>query len=121
MQLLVVVFCQLKVEVTCNQGVAGAACGVLLASLKLAAATADRVVHVFDENGEKKDKFKTKAADTNSTTNYLVKGLAFSPDSTKLAIAQSDNIVFVYRCASRQGCQAVQHHIYNVQHIHRPV
>lgn len=69
-------------------------------SLKLAAATADRVVHVFDENGDKKDKFKTKAADPNSSNaTYLVKGLAFSPDSTKLAVAQSDNIVFVYRSA----------------------
>jgi hypothetical protein len=29
---------------------------------------------------------------------YLVRGMAFSPDSTKLAVAQSDNIVFVYRC-----------------------
>ena len=27
---------------------------------KLAAVTADRVVHLFDENGEKKDKFSTK-------------------------------------------------------------
>jgi intraflagellar transport protein 172 len=27
---------------------------------KLAAATADRVVHLFDESGEKKDKFSTK-------------------------------------------------------------
>lgn len=65
--------------------------------MKLAAATADRVIHVFDENGEKKEKFKTKAADPNSTGAYLVRGLAFSPDSTKLAVAQSDNIVFVYR------------------------
>lgn len=56
------------------------------------------MVHVFDENVEKKDKFKTKAADPN-TSAYLVKGLAFSPDSTKLAVAQSDNIVFVYRSA----------------------
>lgn len=52
---------------------------------------------MFDENGEKKEKFKTKAADPNSTGAYLVRGLAFSPDSTKLAVAQSDNIVFVYR------------------------
>jgi intraflagellar transport protein 172 len=55
------------------------------------------VVHLFDENGDKKDKFKTKAADPNGPGAYLVRGMAFSPDSTKLAIAQSDNIVFVYR------------------------
>ncbi len=28
---------------------------------------------------------------------YLVKGLAFSPDSTKVAIGQTDNIIFVYK------------------------
>jgi len=28
---------------------------------------------------------------------YIVKGMAFSPDSTKIAIGQSDNIVFVYK------------------------
>ena len=30
---------------------------------KLAVATHDRVVHLFDETGERKDKFPTKAAD----------------------------------------------------------
>ena len=29
--------------------------------------------------------------------NYTVVGMAFSPDSGKLAVAQSDNIVFVYK------------------------
>lgn len=58
---------------------------------------ADKVVHVFDESGERKDKFKTKAADPSSTQSYVVRSMAFSPDSTKLALAQSDNIVFVYR------------------------
>lgn len=66
-------------------------------SAKLAAVTIDKVVHLFDESGERKDKFKTKAADPNGSGAYLVKGMAFSPDSSKLAVAQSDNIVFVYR------------------------
>ncbi|WIA40104.1 hypothetical protein OEZ86_013511 [Tetradesmus obliquus] len=39
---------------------------------KLAAATADKVVHLFDENGDKRDKFKTKAADPNGPGAYLV-------------------------------------------------
>ena len=55
------------------------------------------MVYLFDDNGDRKDKFKTKPADSASTTNYIVRAMAFSPDSTKLAIAQSDNIVFVYR------------------------
>lgn len=66
-------------------------------SQKLAAVTADKIVHVFDESGERKDKFKTKAADPSSSQNYVVRSMAFSPDSTKLALAQSDNVVFVYR------------------------
>lgn len=28
---------------------------------------------------------------------YVVKGMAFSPDSTKIAVGQSDNIIFVYK------------------------
>ena len=72
-------------------------------SQKLAAVGADKVVHVFDESGERKDKFKTKAADPTSTQNYVVRSMAFSPDSTKLALAQSDNIVFVYRLGLEWG------------------
>lgn len=64
---------------------------------KLAAVTADKVVHLFDENGERKDKFKTKAADAAAQPSYIVRAMAFSPDSTKLAIAQSDAMVFIYR------------------------
>jgi hypothetical protein len=66
-------------------------------STKLAAAGADRVVHLYDEAGERRDKFRTKAADSNASGAYLVRGLAFSPDSAKLAVAQSDSVVFVYR------------------------
>uniref|UniRef100_A0A7S3QV19 Intraflagellar transport protein 172 homolog n=1 Tax=Dunaliella tertiolecta TaxID=3047 RepID=A0A7S3QV19_DUNTE len=64
---------------------------------KLAAVTSERVVYLFDDNGEKRDKFRTKPADQGSNPNFVVRAMAFSPDSTRLAIAQSDNIVFVYR------------------------
>lgn len=67
-------------------------------SAKLAAAAADKVVHLFDEAGERRDKFKTKPGDGGSGGGYVVRAMAFSPDSTKLAVAQSDSIVFVYRC-----------------------
>ena len=40
---------------------------------------------------------RTKPADAAGSPNYVVRALAFSSDSTKLAVAQSDNIVFVYR------------------------
>lgn len=69
-------------------------------SSRLAAVSTDKVVYLFDENGERRDKFKTKPAEANSPNTYIVRAMAFSPDSTKLAIAQSDNIVFVYRCGA---------------------
>eukprot|EP01138_Halocafeteria_seosinensis_P002138 gb/GECG01002188.1/.p1 GENE.gb/GECG01002188.1/~~gb/GECG01002188.1/.p1 ORF type:complete len:1780 (+),score=281.74 gb/GECG01002188.1/:1-5340(+) len=64
---------------------------------RLAIATADRIVHLFDESGERRDKFSTKPADKNGPKTYMVTGMCFSPDGTKLAIAQSDNIVFIYK------------------------
>lgn len=67
-------------------------------SQKLAVATADRTILLFDENGDKKDKFSTKPGDPSaSRTSYVIRGVAFSPDSTRLAVAQSDNIVYVYK------------------------
>ena len=65
---------------------------------KFAVCGADRVVHLFDEYGDKKDKFSTKPCDSKfGKTSYLVNALAFSPDASMLAVAQSDNIVFVYK------------------------
>ncbi|XP_043216719.1 intraflagellar transport protein 172 homolog isoform X2 [Amphibalanus amphitrite] len=73
-------------------------------NVKLAVCTADRVVIMFDENGEKKDKFSTKPIDAKyGKKSYVVKGLAFSPDGTKLAIGQSDNIIFVYKIGEDWG------------------
>lgn len=65
---------------------------------KLAVATADRLILLFDENGERRDKFSTKPSDpSNGKTSYVIRGLSFSPDSSRLAVAQSDHIVYVYR------------------------
>ena len=67
-------------------------------NLKLAVCTADRVILLFDETGEKRDKFSTKPADPKyGKKSYIVKGLDFSPDGAKLAVGQTDNIVFVYK------------------------
>ncbi|XP_015754892.1 PREDICTED: intraflagellar transport protein 172 homolog [Acropora digitifera] len=38
---------------------------------------------------------------------YLVKGLAFSPDSTKIAVGQTDNIIFVYKIKGEWGDKKV--------------
>ncbi|KNC30792.1 Intraflagellar transport protein osm-1 [Lucilia cuprina] len=65
---------------------------------KLAVATADRHILLFDELGERRDKFSTKPSNpANGKQSYVIRGLAFSPDSTKLAVGQSDNIVYVYK------------------------
>ncbi|KAM3727543.1 Intraflagellar transport protein [Dirofilaria immitis] len=65
---------------------------------KLAIANADRVVLLFDESGKRRDKFATKPIDAKyGKKSYLVKALIFSPDSTRIAIGQTDNITYVYR------------------------
>ena len=69
---------------------------------RFAVVTVDRIVILYDENGEKRDKFSTKPADK-GPKNYLVRGMAFSPDSSKLAIGQSDNIVFIYKLGMDWG------------------
>lgn len=73
------------------------ACGAGAYSGKLAAGGADRVVSLYDDTGERRDKFKTKAADGNASGAYAMRGMAFSPDGNMLAVGQSDGMVFVYR------------------------
>ncbi|KAL6096181.1 ift172 [Pungitius sinensis] len=71
---------------------------------KFAVCTVDRVVLLYDEQGEKRDKFSTKPLDSKyGKDSYVVKDMAFSPDSTKIAIGQSDNIIFVYRIGEEWG------------------
>ncbi|XP_033644927.1 intraflagellar transport protein 172 homolog [Asterias rubens] len=65
---------------------------------KMAVCTVDRVVLLYDEHGERKDKFSTKPSDSKyGKKSYTVKALAFSPDSTKIAVGQTDNIIYVYK------------------------
>eukprot|EP01038_Epipyxis_sp_PR26KG_P006699 gene6699-9188_t len=80
---------------------------------RLAICTTERVVIMFDENGVKQDKFSTKPADK-GPKNYIVRQMAFSPQSDKLAIAQSDNMVFVYKIGlewkeKKSICNKFQH------------
>ncbi|XP_071451009.1 intraflagellar transport protein 172 homolog [Hetaerina americana] len=73
-------------------------------NLKLAICSSDRVVQLFDEVGDKKDKFPSKPVDAKfGKKSYVITGLAFSPDSTKIAVGQSDNIVFVYKVGEEWG------------------
>ncbi len=80
------------------------------------------MVLLFNELGEKKDKFATKPADSSvrfflkgkrtiflnfnfivqlGKKCYHVSGLAFSPDSTKIAVGQTDNIIYVYKIGEK--------------------
>ncbi|XP_040282805.1 intraflagellar transport protein 172 homolog [Bufo bufo] len=75
---------------------------------KFAVCTVDRVVLLYDEHGERRDKFSTKPADAKyGKKSYMVKGMAFSPDSTKIAIGQTDNIIYVYRIGEDWGDKKV--------------
>ncbi|XP_061785815.1 intraflagellar transport protein 172 homolog [Nerophis lumbriciformis] len=71
---------------------------------KLAICTVDRVVLLYDEQGERRDKFSTKPIDSKyGKQSYVVNDMAFSPDSTRIAIGQSDNIIYVYRIGEEWG------------------
>ncbi|XP_061900790.1 intraflagellar transport protein 172 homolog isoform X2 [Entelurus aequoreus] len=71
---------------------------------KLAVCTVDRVVLLYDEQGERRDKFSTKPIDSKyGKQSYVVNDMAFSPDSTRIAIGQSDNIIYVYRIGEEWG------------------
>ncbi|KAK9818841.1 hypothetical protein WJX81_002834, partial [Elliptochloris bilobata] len=70
---------------------------------RLAAASADRVVYLFDSTGARRDKFRTKSADASKSQAYTVRGLAYSPDGCLLAVAQSDASVFVYSLGAAWG------------------
>ncbi|KAJ8919865.1 hypothetical protein NQ315_006394 [Exocentrus adspersus] len=71
---------------------------------KLAVATCDRQILLYDEKGEKRDKFSTKPYDPEAgKKSYVITGIGFSPDSTKLAVAQSDCIVYVYKIGEKWG------------------
>ncbi|KAF7494559.1 Intraflagellar transport protein -like protein [Sarcoptes scabiei] len=57
-----------------------------------------KVVMIFDLSSyEIKSKFALKAADKNSQKSFQIVAIEFANDGERLAIAQSDNVIFVYR------------------------
>ena len=70
----------------------------------MAVVDATRSVHLVDETGTRRDKFSTRSSDPAvSERTYAVTGMAFSPDSMRLAIAQTDKIVFVFKLGLEWG------------------
>lgn len=63
---------------------------------KLAVANFDRTISFFDSNYAKKDRMPTRGANK-IDKNYMVRAMAFSPDSNILTVAQSDNILYSYK------------------------
>ena len=78
--------------------------------LRLAVAHVDEKrsvrITLYEEDGKKKEMFQTKPANKNSKS-YVVKEICFSPDSTKLAVSQSDCIIFIYNLGSNWGDKKV--------------
>ncbi|MCQ2816330.1 MAG: hypothetical protein MJ252_03590 [archaeon] len=70
-------------------------------NMRIAVATAEKKIVLYDENGNKKESFSTKPHVQGK--DYQIREIVFSPDSTLLAIAQSDDIVFVYKLGSHWG------------------
>ena len=47
---------------------------------------------------EKKEKFALKAANKDANAkSFVVKAMSFSPDSMRMAVAQNDCVIFVYK------------------------
>ena len=65
---------------------------------RLAVATSDRAISLYDNFGNCVDKFNTKP-NGNGPKDYIIRSIQFGPDvdKPKLAIAQFDAIVFVYK------------------------
>lgn len=72
------------------------------AVVRLAVVSTDKIVHLFDEMGNRQDRFAAKPA-VKGNKNFLVRALVFSPDCTKLAIGQSDNMCTVYKLGRTWG------------------
>lgn len=59
-------------------------------NMKLAIASGDKNIYLFDEEGNYKESFST------NSSNYEIKQILFNPSSDKLAVSQSDDIVYIY-------------------------
>ncbi|KIH51918.1 hypothetical protein ANCDUO_17986 [Ancylostoma duodenale] len=64
--------------------------------VKLAVVGRDRIITLIDEKGDVKDRFSSKPLDSKyGKRSYIIRSICFSPDSSRLALGQSDNVVYV--------------------------
>lgn len=71
-------------------------------SKRFAVANADRQIYLYNDAGERKDKFTARPAEKDNKS-YIVRAIAFSPDNDRLAVAQSDNMVYIYKIGHEWG------------------
>ncbi|KAL0208530.1 hypothetical protein P9112_011117 [Eukaryota sp. TZLM1-RC] len=57
----------------------------------------NNTIHLFDDNLEWRDKFSTRPGDKKTHRPYTIRDIAFSPDYSRIAVAQTDCSLFVYR------------------------
>ena len=62
-------------------------------NMKLAIASGDKNIYLFEEEGNYKESFSTNSS---KSANYEIKQILFNPSSDKLAVSQSDDIVYIY-------------------------
>ncbi|XP_032208973.1 intraflagellar transport protein 172 homolog [Mustela erminea] len=75
---------------------------------KFAVCTVDRVVSLYDDMGSGERKAPPNQLNLKyGRKSYMVKGMAFSPDSTKIAIGQTDSIIYVYKIGEDWGDKKV--------------
>ncbi|KAL0239036.1 hypothetical protein PCE1_004727 [Barthelona sp. PCE] len=73
--------------------------------LRTAVLTSDRMIHLFDETGAWREKFGLRPVDGKIEPQipFAPSNLSFSPDNTRLAVAQTDNGAVVYRLGNEWG------------------
>jgi hypothetical protein len=79
---------------TAQKGGVNRVCGASWSGDRLAIANCDRSICIYDSAGARKDKFTAKPQDKENTE-FAITGLGFDASGQKLAVAQSDAIVFV--------------------------
>lgn len=63
-------------------------------------------INLIDTRTTKRDKFSLKSCDKRfSRQSFVVNGLDFSPDGTRLAVGQSDCIIYIYKIGQQSQAQ----------------
>ena len=71
---------------------------------RLAASNTDKYIYLYDQSTYTlREKFPTKPSDKDITVQYSITCIQFDPTNTKLAVCQSDHIIYVYKLGDTWG------------------